>query len=79
MMSSAYYVNNNDEIWSVDLMNPLVQVTVFVTYSRMRTILLPKILLFGSKPMNKFGRGESLKFLSLAFFTVFQSFKIDME
>ena len=45
------------KIWSMDLMNALVQVTVFVTYLRMRTILLLNILLSGAKLINKFDTG----------------------
>ena len=51
-------------IWSVDLKNPLVRVTLFVTYLRTRMRLLLKILLFGSTVIKKFGRGRSIKLLS---------------
>ena len=44
-------------IWSVDLTNPLVQLTVFAIYSGTRKILLLKFILLGSKIIKQFFRG----------------------
>ena len=44
-------------IWSMDLMHPFVQVTLFKIFFRMRKKLLLRILMFVSTLMGKFGKG----------------------
>ena len=50
---------------SVDLINPLVHVTVLETYLRTRKILLLKIILSGSTLIKKLSKGRQLKFFSV--------------
>ena len=52
-------------ILSVGFMHILFQVTMFMTFLKMRTKLLPKIQFFGSTLMEWFGKEGSLKFLTL--------------
>ena len=51
------------KIWSVDMMHPLVQVTMFMAFLIMRTKLLARIQLFRLTLKRKVGKGGSLRFL----------------
>ena len=64
MRSSAYSVNVNDNLVSGFDASTL-QVTMFMTLLEIKTLLLVMIQLFGSTPIEIYGKGGSLYFLTV--------------
>ena len=54
-------------ISSENLMHPIVEATIFVKILRTRKKLLPRIKLFWSTLIKRFGKVGSLKYLSVIF------------